>query len=125
MKCEICMQYEARSKDYREFDGCTGKFMVCNWCRNLNDVAVFQIRQKAGDEEQLDPVSFYDHINYDKMDWEELEELKDKKYDEVCEQLIDDTTDLESLLEMERALTLMEEQPGSDKCVTQVKDGAK
>ena len=103
MKCEYCGKYEARTRDYREFDGITSKFGACWWCANLNNVAVYQIMHEG-----KDPISFYDDIDYMKLDIKELQELRDFVLEEIEEQ-IDDENTLSNLLEMERALTLREE----------------
>ena len=105
MKCENCGKYEARVKDYRTVDGCTGKVLHCRWCANLDNVALYQIRTEG-----IDPVSFYDSIDYEKIDVEELEELREVAYDIIFKQ-VEDFDILDKLLEYERYLTLREEQP--------------
>ena len=105
MKCENCGKYEARLKDYRTVDGCTGSVAHCRWCANLDDVTLYQIRT-----EKLDPVMFYDSIDFEKIDVEELQELQDIAYDKIFEQ-IEDSDILDKLLEYERHLILREEQP--------------
>jgi len=105
MKCENCGKYEARVKDYRTIDGITGKALHCKWCANLDDVALYRIRVEG-----IDPVSFYEFIDYEKISIEELEELSEVVRNRIEEQLEDDG-DLEKFLEYERHLTLREEQP--------------
>jgi hypothetical protein len=105
MKCENCGKYEARVRDYRTIDGITGKVLHCKWCANLNDVALYRIRVEG-----IDPVSFYDTIDYEKLDIEELEELRDVTYNKLVDELGDEEL-LENLLEYERYLILREEQP--------------
>ena len=104
MKCENCNKYEARTRDYRDVDGMVGKHLHCRWCANLNNVALYQIRT-----ENLDPVMFYDSIDFSKLSIEELEELHDIAYCKISEQLEDDSI-LDKLLEYERYLALREEQ---------------
>ena len=76
MKCENCGKYEARVRDYRTVDGCTGKVFHCRWCADLNDVTLYRIQR-----DELDPITFYDDIDFETLPIEELEELKDE---ELC-----------------------------------------
>lgn len=104
MECENCNKYEARVKDYRTIDGTTGKVLHCRWCANLDDVTLYRIRV-----ENIDPVSFYDTIDYDKLDIEELEELSNVARFEI-ENMLEDDDLLNRFLEYERYLNLREEQ---------------
>jgi len=101
--CENCGKFEARTRDYRDFDGCVGKVLSCRWCANLDDVALYQIRN-----ERVDPLSFYDNIPYEDLEDYELQELHDLKYKEIAEQL-DEFDILNELLSIERELTQREE----------------
>ena len=104
MKCENCGKYEARTRDYRNIDGISQKVFHCNWCYQLNDTTLYQIRA-----ENLDPISFYDSIDYENLSNEELEELHDIAYNVIFEQ-IEDFDILDRLLEYERILTLKEKR---------------
>ena len=56
-KCTICRRHEVKYKDYRFIDSCglQGKTYVCEWCKDLNDVAVSDIIREG-----LDPKVFYE-----------------------------------------------------------------
>ena len=56
-KCEICRKHEVKFKDYRFIDSCglQGKTYVCEWCRDLDNVAISDIIR-----EELDPKVFYE-----------------------------------------------------------------
>ena len=60
IKCEVCNQYDATSKDYRFIDQLSfaGKCYLCEWCVPLNDVTLYQIAN-----EKLDPKSFCDDFD--------------------------------------------------------------
>ena len=60
MNCQICNTYEAECKDYRfiEHYGLNGKVLSCNWCRDLNDVAIIEIIDNG-----IDPKEYYDEEN--------------------------------------------------------------
>jgi len=70
IKCEVCNQYDATSKDYRFIDQLSfaGKCYLCEWCVPLNDVTLYQIAK-----EKLDPKSFCDDFDD--------EEVSDEWYD--------------------------------------------
>ena len=55
--CEICRKHPKAWKDYRfiESSGLQGKVIVCEWCRDLNDVAISDIVR-----DDLDPKDFYE-----------------------------------------------------------------
>ena len=54
--CQICRKHPIMYKDYRFLDNCglQGKVLVCQWCRDLNDVAISDIMR-----DELDPEDFY------------------------------------------------------------------
>lgn len=45
MNCSICRKYKVKRKDYRFIDSCglQGSVLSCEWCFDLNDVAVAEI----------------------------------------------------------------------------------
>ena len=57
MKCQICRKHKVEYKHYRFIDSCglQGKTLVCQWCRDLNDVTISDIVR-----EELDPKVYYD-----------------------------------------------------------------
>ena len=63
IKCEVCNQYDATSKDYRFIDQLSlqGSCYLCEWCVPLNDVTLYQISN-----EKLDPKSFCDDFDDEK-----------------------------------------------------------
>ena len=64
MKCNICRKHKAVINDYRFIDSCglQGKIVTCEWCRDLNDVAVSEIIR-----DELDPKTFYSAENEDDL----------------------------------------------------------
>ena len=67
MKCNVCNKYKARWKDYRFIESCgfQGKTYVCDWCRELDDVAISQIVR-----DKLNPKDFYDKPKNRKIRYE-------------------------------------------------------
>jgi len=60
MNCNICRKHEASRKDYRFIDSCglQGSVIVCEWCFDLNDVAISDIIRN-----NLDPKDEFYHNN--------------------------------------------------------------
>jgi hypothetical protein len=56
MKCNICRKHDVSRKDYRFIESCglQGGVLVCEWCFNLNDVAICEIIR-----DDADPKEFY------------------------------------------------------------------
>lgn len=102
MKCEICNMFEARTKDFRTFDGITSKIHSCNWCAGLNDASCRQIQ-----EEKSNPLDYYEVILFEQLTFDELEELNDIWYAEI-ESEISDNKLLGKFLELNRELQLRE-----------------
>ena len=57
IKCHICSKHKIYHKDYRFIESCglQGKVLVCEWCFNLNDVAISDIIR-----DKLNPKDYYD-----------------------------------------------------------------
>ena len=55
-KCHICRKHPIKYKDYRFIESCglQGSTLVCEWCRDLNDVAIKDIIR-----DELNPKDFY------------------------------------------------------------------
>jgi hypothetical protein len=49
MKCDYCNKHDAVRYEYRDFNGCVGKYRVCNSCFNLNNETIREIIRKEVD----------------------------------------------------------------------------
>jgi len=52
--CQYCGKNEVTTYDYRDFNGCVGKYLSCVWCKYLNNKTIREIQEK-----HLDPKQFY------------------------------------------------------------------
>ncbi|MBW1672047.1 MAG: hypothetical protein JRJ45_00125 [Deltaproteobacteria bacterium] len=98
IKCDYCNYFKATTKDYRA----DGKHLSCRWCAGLNDVTIYQIQR-----DRLNPITFYDSLDFENMGADALIELRDYYFDIIFGQIEDDDP-LTKILEVERALTLKE-----------------
>ena len=62
MICEVCTQYEATVKDYRD-DG--EKYRSCKWCANLSNRDWYYMMHHRYDDEKVDPKTFYEEEDED------------------------------------------------------------
>jgi len=63
VKCEVCMQYEATVKDYRD-DG--EKYRSCKWCANLSNKNWYMMMfHHKHEDRKIDPKTFYEEEDED------------------------------------------------------------
>ena len=52
--CYYCHQHKATLIDYRDFNGCVGRYLSCKYCKWLNNKTIREIQEK-----RLDPKQFF------------------------------------------------------------------
>ena len=63
VKCEVCTQYEATVKDYRD-DG--EKYRSCKWCANLSNKNWYMMMfHHKHEDRKIDPKTFYEEEDED------------------------------------------------------------